>query len=150
MTINSSPSLSQVQAEFGGSNPISLSEYRNVRFSNGSYSPGSGAISLNNFRNKTKYASYNPPPPPPPPPSSDPRLKDTINKIGTYNGLNVYEWVWNEIATTIYGLRGREIGFLTTELDPEYIDKDRHGYGYIKNDTMISDALKEVRATMTK
>ena len=82
--------------------------------------------------------------------SSDPRLKDAINKIGTYNGLNVYEWIWNDIATTIYGLRGREIGFLTTELDPEYIDKDRHGYGYIKNDTMISDALKEVRATMTK
>jgi hypothetical protein len=82
--------------------------------------------------------------------SSDPRLKDAIHKIGTYNGLNVYEWVWNDIATTIYGLRGREIGFLTTELDPEYIDKDRHGYGYIKNDTMISDALKEVRATMTK
>ena len=82
--------------------------------------------------------------------SSDPRLKDAINKIGTYNGLNVYEWVWNDIATTIYGLRGREIGFLTTELDPEYIDKDQHGYGYIKNGTMISDALKEVRATMTK
>ena len=90
------------------------------------------------------------PPPPPPPPSSDPRLKDIINKIGTYNGLNVYEWVWNEIATTIYGLRGREIGFLTTELDPEYIGKDHHGYGYIKNGTMISEALKEVRVTMTK
>jgi len=89
-------------------------------------------------------------PPPPPPPSSDPRLKDTINKIGTYNGLNVYEWVWNDIATTIYGLRGREIGFLTTELDPEYIGKDHHGYGYIKNGTMISEALKEVRVTMTK
>jgi hypothetical protein len=90
------------------------------------------------------------PPPPPPPPSSDPRLKDIINKIGTYNGLNVYEWVWNDIATTIYGLRGREIGFLTTELDPEYIGKDHHGYGYIKNGTMISEALKEVRVTMTK
>jgi hypothetical protein len=140
MTINSSPSLSQVQAEFGGSNPISLS---------GGHSPVSGAISLNNFRNKTKY-TYTYTPPPPPPPSSDPRLKDTINKIGTYNGLNVYEWVWNEIATTIYGLRGREIGFLTTELDPEYIGKDPHGYGYIKNGTVISEVLKEVRATMTK
>ena len=95
-------------------------------------------------------ASPPPPPPPPPPPSSDPRLKDAINKIGTYNGLNVYEWVWNDIATTIYGLRGREIGFLTTELDPEYIGKDHHGYGYIKNGTMISEALKEVRVTMTK
>ena len=96
------------------------------------------------------YNEVGAPPPPPPPPSSDPRLKDAINKIGTYNGLNVYEWVWNDIATTIYGLRGREIGFLTTELDPEYIGKDHHGYGYIKNGTMISEALKEVRVTMTK
>jgi hypothetical protein len=147
MGINSSPSLSQVQAEFGGGNPIGLNEYYGVRFSGGDYAPSSGAISLNNFRNKSIY-NYSPPPPPPP--SSDPRLKDTINKIGTYNGLNVYEWVWNDIATTIYGLRGREIGFLTTELDPEYIGKDHHGYGYIKNGTMISEALKEVRVTMTK
>jgi hypothetical protein len=67
MTINSSPSLSQVQAEFGGSNPISLSEYRNVQFSDGGHSPVSGAISLNNFRNKTKRTAAGPPPPPPPP-----------------------------------------------------------------------------------
>jgi hypothetical protein len=66
MGINGSPSLSQVQSEFGGSNPIGLNEYYGVRFSDGSYAPGSGTISLNNFRNKSKYV---PPPPPPPAPS---------------------------------------------------------------------------------
>lgn len=69
MGINSSPSLSQVQAEFGGSNPIAITEYYGVRFSDGSYAPSSGTISLNNFRNRSKYV---PPPPPPPSPSPSP------------------------------------------------------------------------------
>lgn len=68
MGINGSPSLSQVQAEFGGSNPIGINEYYGVRFSDGSYAPSSGTISLNNFRNKSKYV---PPPPPPPAPPPD-------------------------------------------------------------------------------
>ena len=59
---------------------------------------------------------------------SDPKLKDGINKIGTYEGLNVYEWTWNDIAMTTYGLKGREVGFLTTELEPEYVGKDQYGY----------------------
>src|SRR5210317_1297651 len=70
MAINSSPSMSQVAAEFGGSAPHALSEYRGVRFSDGSYAPSSGAISLNNFRNKSKYVApppYVPPPYVPPP-----------------------------------------------------------------------------------
>ena len=69
MGINSSPSLSQVQAEFGGSNPIGLNEYYGVRFSDGTYAPSSGTISLSHFRNKSKYV---PPPPPPPSPSPAP------------------------------------------------------------------------------
>jgi hypothetical protein len=82
------------------------------------------------------------------PPGSDPRLKDGINKIGTYEGLNVYEWTWNDIAMTTYGLKGREVGFLTTELDPKYVGKDQYGYEYIKDGTKISEAVKTVRATM--
>jgi hypothetical protein len=35
---------------------------------------------------------------------SDPKLKNDIRKIGTYEGLNVYEWTWNNIAMTTYGL----------------------------------------------
>ena len=86
MGINGSPSLSQVQSEFGGSNPIGLNEYYGVRFSGGDYAPGSGTISLNNFRNKSKYVAPPPgpkggnpppapapaPPPPPPPPPAPP------------------------------------------------------------------------------
>jgi hypothetical protein len=84
----------------------------------------------------------------PPPGRSDPKLKDGINKIGTYEGLNVYEWIWNDIAMTTYGLKGREVGFLTTELDPKYVGKDQYGYEYIKDGTKISEAVKTVRATM--
>jgi hypothetical protein len=79
---------------------------------------------------------------------SDPKLKDNIKKIGTYEGLNVYEWTWNDIAMTTHGLKGREVGFLTTELDPEYVGKDQYGYEYIKDGTKISEAVKTVRATM--
>ena len=57
MAISNSPSLSQVQAEFGGSNPIGLNEYRGVRFSDGSYAPSSGSIALSHFRNKSKWVS---------------------------------------------------------------------------------------------
>lgn len=74
MGINSSPSLSQVQSEFGGSNPIGINEYYGVRFSDGSYAPSSGTISLNNFRNKSKYV---PPPPPPPAPAPAPAPSPT-------------------------------------------------------------------------
>jgi len=69
MGINSSPSLSQVQSEFGGGNPIGLNEYYGVRFSDGSYAPGSGTISLSNFRNKSKYVAPAPSPPPAPAPA---------------------------------------------------------------------------------
>lgn len=65
MAINGSPSMAQVAAEFGGGAPHALSEYRGVRFSDGSYAPSSGVISLNNFRNKSKYVA--PPPYVPPP-----------------------------------------------------------------------------------
>jgi len=47
-------SLSEIQAEFGGSNPISLSEY----YGNGE-APNSGAISMGAF-----YEDYVPPPSP--------------------------------------------------------------------------------------
>lgn len=79
---------------------------------------------------------------------SDPRLKNCIRKIGVYGGMNVYEWVWNDIATTIYGLEGREIGFLTTELEAKYVGRDEYGYDYIKDGTVVADAMKFVRATM--
>ena len=44
-------SLSQVQGEFGGSNPISISEY----YGAATGIPGSGTISLSNFYGKSNY-----------------------------------------------------------------------------------------------
>ena len=69
MGINSSPSLSQVQAEFGGSNPIGLNEYYGVRFSDGTYAPSSGQISLEYFINQSKYVAPSPSPSPAPAPA---------------------------------------------------------------------------------
>jgi hypothetical protein len=57
MGISNSPSLSQIQAEFGGSPPIAISEYRGVSFNDGTFAPSSGTIKFSNFRNKT----HNPP-----------------------------------------------------------------------------------------
>jgi hypothetical protein len=44
-------SLSDIQTEFGGSNPISMSEYYDLQ-SNPSGIPSSGALSIDNFRGK--------------------------------------------------------------------------------------------------
>ena len=55
MTIGSTPSLSEVATEFGGTGPHSLNEYYGSAFSDNSYAPSSGAISLGDFRNKSKY-----------------------------------------------------------------------------------------------
>ena len=66
MGINGSPSLSQVQAEFGGSNPIRLNEYYSVRFSDGSFAPSGGTIALSHFRNKSKWVPISPGPTPVP------------------------------------------------------------------------------------
>jgi hypothetical protein len=46
-------SLANIQTEFGGSNPISLSEYYGVA----SGVPGSGAISLGDFYGKSSYTA---------------------------------------------------------------------------------------------
>jgi hypothetical protein len=75
----------------------------------------------------------------------DRRLKDDIKKIGEYEDLNVYIWRWNEVAMTTYGYMGMQVGFMSDELDREYIDVDVYGYDFIKNGTKISEALENVR-----
>ena len=76
---------------------------------------------------------------------SDRRLKDDIKKIGEYEGLNVYIWRWNEVAMTTYGYKGMQVGFMSDELDREYIGVDVYGYDFIKEGTKISEALENVR-----
>jgi len=62
MVVTDPPSMSKIAAEFGGSAPHSLNEYYGVRFNSSfpiGYAPSSGTISINTFRNRTKYV---PPP----------------------------------------------------------------------------------------
>jgi Tfp pilus assembly protein PilE len=103
-------------------------------------------------RGPTQYCPGSPPPSGAPHASdsgtgfgSDRRLKDDIKKIGEYEDLNVYIWRWNEVAMTTYGYMGMQVGFMSDELDREYIDVDVYGYDFIKNGTKISEALENVR-----
>jgi len=60
---------------------------------------------------------------------SDPRLKDSVSKIGKANGYNVYEWEWNDKARQ-FGLEGRERGVMADEvklINPAAVT-ERHGY----------------------
>lgn len=95
MGINGSPSMSQVAAEFGGSAPHALSEYRGVSFSDGSYAPSSGTISLNNFRNKSKYA-------PPREPASGFASSSSSNFAYMVGHCSNYDnrLVWNGVLVT--------------------------------------------------
>lgn len=68
-------SLAQVQAEFGGTNPISLSEY----YGRASGVPTSGAISLGNFRGTSAFT--------------------TTHRVGVANGYDLYYGVWFEVYT---------------------------------------------------
>ena len=69
-------SLQDIQNTFGGSHPISLSEYYSRPFNQGGSSPANGTISINTFRGKSPYVAASPPsgyyapPPAPAPPNS--------------------------------------------------------------------------------
>jgi hypothetical protein len=47
--------------------------------------------------------------------ASDSRLKSEIVKVGQFNGLNVYSWIWNDKAEEL-GLSGRAQGHIAQEL----------------------------------
>jgi hypothetical protein len=47
---------------------------------------------------------------------SDEALKDGIIKIGEENGVNIYKWVWNELAEKL-GLRGYGCGVIAQEIE---------------------------------
>jgi hypothetical protein len=76
---------------------------------------------------------------------SDRRLKQDIVFMGTYKGYNVYKWKWNEIAMSTYGYSGSEIGFLADELESKYIATDSYGYKYLKEGTLVTGYLRDIR-----
>lgn len=92
MAVSNSPSMSEVAAEFGGIAPHALGEYYGVRFSDGSYAPSSGTISLSHFRNKSSYV-----PPPPPPPSGSCFSVDTKIKLESGNVINIKDVMLGDI-----------------------------------------------------
>lgn len=69
---------------------------------------------------------------------SDKRLK-TRREVVVENaggpGLHLYRFEWTKTATRLYGMRGRDYGFLTCEIKkagyPHIVKKDEHGYEYI-------------------
>ena len=80
---------------------------------------------------------------------SDRRLKRDVKKTKVKSpipGLNVYTWKWNEIAASTYGIRGKDFGFITDEIDDKYIGKDAYGYEYIRKNTPILEGLKILKS----
>jgi hypothetical protein len=66
---------------------------------------------------------------------SDSRLKDNLNKVGEYKGLNIYTWDWNEKADEI-GIDNTPMGFIAQEVADLYPNAvDWHGdTGYMMVD----------------
>lgn len=51
---------------------------------------------------------------------SDERLKTNINIIGYKHGLPWYSWVWNRLATKLFGLVGVDVGHMAHEVELKY------------------------------
>lgn len=80
--------------------------------------------------------------------ASDKRLKShvtLVRKDFPVKGVNVYVFMWNDIATTLYGYSGWDVGFIADELDPKYINEDVHGYKII-NLEYEDDTMKNIYA----
>lgn len=80
---------------------------------------------------------------------SDKRLKSNIRKTkitSPIEGLTVYSWTWNEIAMSTYGLKGRDFGFLTQDIDDKYLEMDSFGYQHISQGNPIYEALEQLKS----
>lgn len=52
--------------------------------------------------------------------ASDERLKDNIEAIDSYGGLDVIRWRWNDAALLEYGLTGEGVGFSAQQVRAKY------------------------------
>jgi len=76
---------------------------------------------------------------------SDKRLKTNIKlykKDYPVQGIDLYSYEWNDIATQLYGLSGSTIGFIADLLPPKYVSVDEHGYKYING--YPDDTMKQI------
>lgn len=67
----------------------------------------------------------------------DKQLKKNIKLIKEdfLPDLNIYMFEWNKVAETMYGLKGKSIGFMSSEVKkkfPKYVLVDKNGYEYVK------------------
>ena len=68
---------------------------------------------------------------------SDERLKTNIEKIGSKNGINVYSWEWNDLASGV-GLTGKGVGHIAQqiqEVHPELVTEHPNGFLMINYST---------------
>jgi hypothetical protein len=62
---------------------------------------------------------------------SDRRLKDNVEKVGTWRGHNLYRWTWNKLAQSLSKRLGPEIGVMAQEVAenrPEAVTRSPEGY----------------------
>lgn len=69
--------------------------------------------------------------------ASDRRLKTNIRLVREnfpVHGIHVYAYEWNDVALTVYGYSGADVGFIADELDPKYVVDDAYGYKHVRLD----------------
>lgn len=80
--------------------------------------------------------------------ASDRRLKKSITLIRKdfpVNGIHVYAFEWNDVALSLYGYSGADVGFIADELDKKYIIEDVNGYKHI-NLQYDDDTMRKIYA----
>lgn len=63
---------------------------------------------------------------------SDPRLKDNVEKVGSDNGYDIYQWEWNEEAYEKLGLSGTTTGVMATDVSEKDPDAVEFENGFMK------------------
>ena len=71
---------------------------------------------------------------------SDRRLKKNIKSYKDF-----YTWEWNDTARTLYGLHGKDFGYITDTIDSRYVAKDSYGYEYIITGSPVHKKLLQLK-----
>ncbi len=77
----------------------------------------------------------------------DARLKKNVKllKKNFLPGINIYLFEWNDVASKLYKLQGKSIGFMSHEIEQKYpalVQKDRYGYEFLKYDSSLCNRDK--------
>jgi len=73
---------------------------------------------------------------------SDRRLKDNIVKTGSWNGINLYSWDWNDLARK-HGIKGLTTGVIAQEhLDSGFVHEAENGFLYVDYDGLFGSSRR--------